>query len=119
MFDLLVREQELEVFKLFAGIRDLICTSVHPFSVLMLTTCLVVRKHTVAVFHCKDLVVNSTVVTVLVSEIVKLLTQLSDQLILLTASDLNTRALHVYLQYKIAAVVLTLFLDIGYNEQMS
>ena len=74
VFDLLVREQELEVFKLFAGIRDLICTSVHPFSVLMLTTCLVVRKHTVAVFHCKDLVVNSTVVAVLVSEIVKLLT---------------------------------------------
>jgi hypothetical protein len=72
----------------------------------MLTASLVIWKHTIAVFHRKNLVVYPTVVAVLVSEIVKLLTQLSNQLILFTASDFNTRACHVCLHNKIQLMYL-------------
>ena len=63
----------------------------------MLATGLVVGEHAVAVLHCENFVVDASIIAVLVAEIVKLLTQFSDQLIFFTASDLNSRAGHASL----------------------
>ena len=56
----------------------------------MLTSGSVVSEHSVATFHVEDLIVNTAVVSLLVSEVVELLAELSDKLVLLTATDSNS-----------------------------
>jgi hypothetical protein len=58
----------------------------------------IVSKHSVAAFHVEDFIVHTAVVSLLVSEIVKLLTELSNKLVLLTRADGNSvmaRASHL------------------------
>jgi len=80
----------LEVVKLLAGLTDLISLQVESISLVMIGSSLVIGKHSVATFHVEDLVVYSAVVSRLVSEVVKLLTELSNQLVLLGAADGNS-----------------------------
>ena len=49
------------------------------------------------VFHGEDLIVYTTVVSVLVSKVVELLTEFCNELVFLTASNLDSRACHVSL----------------------
>ena len=90
---LLVREEELEVLELAACVRDLIGVSVKTLAVLVLAPGFVVSEHAQAVLHGEDLVVDTTVVPVLVAQIVKALTQLGDELVLFRGSDLDSRGL--------------------------
>ena len=81
--DLLVGKKELEVLELATGVRDLIGVAVEALSVLVLAAGLVVGKHADAVLHSEDLVVNATVVTILVAEVVESLSKLGNELVLL------------------------------------
>lgn len=49
----------------------------------MLTTSFVIAKHSVAILHRKNFVVDSSVVSVLISKVVKLLAELSNKLVFL------------------------------------
>lgn len=88
---LLVREEELEVLELTAGVLDLIGVAVESLTVLVLRAGLVVGKHAHAVLHGENFVIDATVVAVLVAQVVQALTELSNELILLTGSDLDSR----------------------------
>ena len=68
--DLLVGKKELEVLELATSVGDLIGVTVEALSVLVLAAGLVIGKHADTVLHCEDLVVNATVVTILVAEVV-------------------------------------------------
>ena len=59
----------------------------------MLRSGLVVGKHTQTVLHGEDLVVDTAVVSVLVAEVIEALPQLSNKLVLLRGSDLDSRSL--------------------------
>ena len=59
----------------------------------MLAARLVICEHTETVLHREDLVVDTTVIAVLVAEVVQALSKLSDELILLRGSDLDSRSL--------------------------
>ena len=59
----------------------------------MLAARLVICEHTETVLHREDLVVNATVIAVLIAEVVEALSKLSDVLILLGGSDLDSRSL--------------------------
>ena len=78
---------------MFTSVGDLISGTVKSFSVFVFRTSFVVREHAVAVFHGKDLIVDSAIVTVLVAQIVQLLTELSNKLVFLTASNLDSGSL--------------------------
>ena len=62
----------------------------------MLRSGLVVGKHAKTVLHGEDLVVDATVVSVLVAQVVQTLTKLSDKLVLLGGSDLDTGCLSTH-----------------------
>lgn len=49
----------------------------------MLTTSFVIAKHSVAILHRENFVVDSSVVSVLISKVVKLLAELSNKLVFL------------------------------------
>ena len=66
-----------------ASVRDLVSVAVKAFAVLMLATGLVVGQHAETVFHGEDLIVDTTVISILVAEIVEALPQLSNKLVLL------------------------------------
>lgn len=53
-------------------------------------TGLLVGKHSVATFHVEDFIVDTTVISVLVSEVIKLLTEFGNKLVFLGAADSNT-----------------------------
>ena len=108
--DLLVCKEELEVLELLASVLDFVGGTVESLSVFVLASRLVVGEHSVAVFHREDLIVDATVVTVLIPQVVELLAQLGNQLVLLTASDLNARASHASLQESSRLCALTDFL---------
>lgn len=59
----------------------------------MLTSSFVIAKHSVAVLHRENFVIDSSVVSVLISEVVKLLAELSNKLVFLRASDLDSSLL--------------------------
>ena len=59
----------------------------------MLAARLVIREHTETVLHREDLVVDAAVIAVLIAEVVEALSKLSDELILLRGSDLDSRSL--------------------------
>ena len=80
---LLVGEEELEVFELAASVGDFISVSVKSLAVLVLAPGFVVSEHAQAVLHGEDLIIDSTVVPVLIAQIVKALAQLSNELVLL------------------------------------
>ena len=90
---LLVVEKELEVFELAAGVGNFIGVPVKPLAVLVLRTGLIVGKHAYTVFHGENFVVDAAVVAILIAQIVKPLAQLSDQLVLLRRSNLNSTSL--------------------------
>ena len=56
-----------------ACVRNFIGVMVETLAVLVLATSLVVGEHTQTVLHGEDLVVNTTVVSVLVAEVVEAL----------------------------------------------
>ena len=64
-----------------------------PLAVLVLAPGFVVSKHAQAVLHGENLIIDSTVVPVLIAQIVKALAQLSNELVLLRGSDLDSRGL--------------------------
>jgi hypothetical protein len=68
--------EELELFQGAAGVGNLVTATVETEAGLVLTSSFVVGEHPVAVFHVKDLVIDTTVVSGLTSEVVELLTQL-------------------------------------------
>ena len=90
---LLVGEEELEVLELAACVGDFIGVSVKTLAVLVLAPGFVVSEHAQAVLHGEDLIIHSTVVPVLIAQIIKALAQLSNQLVLLRGSDLDSRGL--------------------------
>jgi hypothetical protein len=55
-------------------------------------TGLLVGKHSVATFHVEDFIINTAVVSLLMSQVVELLTELSDELIFFTAANSNSVA---------------------------
>jgi len=77
----LLLEQVLEIIELLAGISDFIGGSVEAVAVFMFSSGLIVAEHAVAVLHGKNLVIYSAVVTVLIAEIVELLSELSNKLV--------------------------------------
>lgn len=85
----LISEHELEVVKSLAGFTDLVRLHVKCVALIVLTSGSVVGQHSVASFHVEDFVINTTVVSLLVSEVVKLLAELSDKLVLFTTADGN------------------------------
>lgn len=70
----LIGKEELEVFQLFASFTDLISGVVESVAVFVFTTCSIISEHSVTTLHVEDLIVDTTVVSVLVSKVVKLLT---------------------------------------------
>ena len=90
---LLVGKEELEVLKLAASVRNLVRVTVKSLAVLVLRAGLVVSKHADTVLHSENLVVHTAVVTVLVPQVVEALSKLSNELILLGRSNLDTRCL--------------------------
>jgi hypothetical protein len=89
----LISEHELKVVKSLAGFTDLITLHVECVALIVLTSGSVVGQHSVASFHVEDFVVNTAVVSLLVSEVVKLLAELSDKLVLFTTADGNAVAI--------------------------
>ena len=65
----------------------------------MLGAGLVVGKHAHAILHSENLVIHSTVVAILVAQVVETLAQFGDELILLTGSDLNSCCLYSSKQF--------------------
>ena len=59
----------------------------------MLATGLVVTEHSVSVLHRENFVVDTAVITILVSQVVELLTKLGDQLVFLGGSDSHSSIL--------------------------
>ena len=106
---LLVIEEELEVLELATGVRDLVGVAVESLAVLMLWTSLIVGKHANTILHGENLVVYTTVVAILVAQIVKSLAKLSNKLVLLWRSDLHTTCL-VYCKIRLAFMCIFLFL---------
>ena len=88
---LLIGEHELEVFKLLAGLGNLVSRVVKSVPVFVLGTGLVVGEHAVATVHRENLVVYTAIITVLVAQIVQLLPQLGNQLVFLTGTEGNAR----------------------------
>ena len=76
-----------------ACVRNLIRVAVESLAVLVLRASLVVGEHAHTVLHGKYLVVHTAVVTVLISQVVKALSKLSNELIFLRRSNLNTGCL--------------------------
>lgn len=87
-FGLLLNE-ELKFFKLTTLVTNFTTLSIDSESRVVLRSCLVIRHHPVAVFERVNFVIYATVVSFLVSEVVELLTQLSDKLIFFALSDLD------------------------------
>ena len=65
------------------GVGDVLSVAVESLAVLVLGAGLVVGEHARAVFHRENLIVDSSVVTVLVSQVVQTLSELCDELIFL------------------------------------
>lgn len=66
---------------------------VEPVTVFVLTTGSVISEHSVTTFHVEYLIVDTTVISILVSQVVQLLTEFSDKLVFLGAANSNTVAL--------------------------
>ena len=84
---LLILEEELKFFKVLASHTDLISGNVESISVFVLSTRLVISQHTVATLHGQNFVVDSTIVSVLISEIIQLLSEFSNQLVLFSTAN--------------------------------
>jgi len=70
----LIGKEEFEVFQLFASFTDLISRVVESVTVFVFTTCSIISEHSVATFHVEDLVVDTAVISILVSKVIELLT---------------------------------------------
>jgi hypothetical protein len=90
MFYLLILKKELKLFEILASHSDFISSDIESITVFMLSTGLVVSQHAVAAFHGQDFVVDTTVVSVLVSKVVQLLSQLSNKLVFLSTANCNS-----------------------------
>jgi hypothetical protein len=91
---LLILEKVLKLFKVLASHSDFVGSNIESVTVLMLSTGFVVSQHAVATFHGQDFVVDTTVVSVLVSEVVQLLSQLSDKLVFFSTANSNSTSAH-------------------------
>ena len=80
---LLVIEEEFEILKLAARVRDLVRVAVKSLTILVLGTGFIVCQHANAILHGENLVVDTAVVTILVAQVVKTLAKLCDKLVLL------------------------------------
>lgn len=80
----LVSKEVLKVIKSSAGFTNFIGLHVKGVALVVLGSSSIIGKHSVATFHVEDLVVHTAVVSLLVSEVVKLLTELSNKLVLFT-----------------------------------
>lgn len=83
-------EQVLKVFKLLAVIGNLIHAAVKSGAVLDFRSGSLVSKHLVAAFHVEDIVIDTSVISLLILEIIELLSELSNELIFLARSKFNT-----------------------------
>lgn len=83
----LVGEHVLEVFNLLAAVGNLVHAAVKSSTAFHFRSDLLLTQELVAVIHRENLVVDSTVVTLLILKVIELLSQLSNQLILVAASD--------------------------------
>lgn len=86
----LLLEEVLEIVKLLACISNLISTSIETVAVLVLGAALVVAEHAVAVLHGENFVIDTTVVTVLVAEVVELLSKFGDELVFFGGANFDT-----------------------------
>ena len=77
-----------------AGVGNLIGVPVQSLAILVLRTGLIVGKHAYTVFHGEDFIVDAAVVAILIAQIVKPLAQLSNQLVFLRRSNLDSTCLY-------------------------
>lgn len=84
-------EDVSEFVKRSMGVSNLTCLSIICDSAVVFISSFLVGEHAVPRFSVENLVVNATVVSGLRSQIVKLLTQLCNELVFLTSSDFDTR----------------------------
>ena len=91
VLSLLLGHHVLEVLDLLAAVGDLVHASVKSGSSLHFGSDFLLAQQLVPVLHGENFIVNSSVVSLLVLEVVQLLSQLSDELVLVRASDLNSR----------------------------
>ena len=90
VLSLLLRHHVLEVFDLLAAVSNLIHASVESGSSLHFRPNFLLTQEFVPVLHGENFIVNSSVVSLLVLKVVKLLSQLSDQLVFIRASDFHS-----------------------------
>ncbi len=64
------------------GITDFISVMVESLSVFVLAAGLVITQHADAVLHSENLVIDSAVVSVLISQVIEALSKFSDKLVL-------------------------------------
>ena len=83
----LVGEHVLEVLDLLAAVGNLVHTAVKSSTAFHFRSDLLLTQKFVAVIHRENLVVDATVVTLLILEVIELLSQFSNQLILVAASN--------------------------------
>jgi len=81
---------EFEILELAALVANVAALSVDNESGVVLVASLIIGEHPVAVLKRVDFVVDTLVVTLLVAKIVEILAELSNKLVFLTASDLDT-----------------------------
>lgn len=79
--------KEFKFLKLATLVTDFAALSVDSESGVVLIAYLVIREHSVAVFKGVNLIVDTTVVPLLVSEVVELLAEFSDELVFFAASN--------------------------------
>ena len=64
------------------GVTDFVSVMVESLSVFVLAAGLVITQHADAVLHSENLVIDSAVVSVLISQVIEALSKLSDKLVL-------------------------------------
>jgi hypothetical protein len=90
VLSLFLRHHVFEILNLLSAIGDLIHASVESSSALHLGSDFFFREEFISIFHGENLVVNTSVVSLLVLEIVELLSQLGDELVFVRASDFDS-----------------------------
>ena len=78
----------LEIFDLFSGISNFIHASVESGSSLHFRADFLFSEQLISILHRENLVIDSSVISLLVFQVIELLAELSDELILVTASNL-------------------------------
>jgi len=79
----LLCNKEFELLKRATGICDFVASTVESQASLVLSTGFVIRKHAVAVLHVENLIIDTSIVTGLASQVVELLAELGNELIFL------------------------------------